>query len=1663
MSENASEAVAIAMLTSHNNIHQGPAPASRGSAKQKVPKINRPELKQDINDEEWLTFESEWKRFKRCTEMANEDIADQLIECCEKSLTRLLLKEDPNIIEAGEAALLGAMKKMAVLHVATTVRRTNLMSLKQDHGQTFREFNANVRAVAATCAYNVKCPHECCAAKTHVDYTPMVVKDILISGIEDSEIRKDVLGMTDLDTKSDKDIVKFVEEKEIARNALQMTTSTNAVSSYSKARKLLDSNDISKKLAMRGRCQTCNKEIPLFKQYRGGKLNKDQFKVCSSCWKKANMSKQPQDAKKEAAGPSEASAILSFIGALESLADEKDQEMQTTCSESLPLDTEVKGVLPLEVEISICTSTHHRLGRSTKIPFRTSTENVQESCVKECLMGVDVLQKLQCSKSALFQGRRTAKSPSGYTTVGKVILRIKCHGRFANRVVHVVESLSGLHLNAETCVELRSFSMQDEMCATESHAVLDHHIFTPAGWSRISALNHPELRVRITTNRDDYARMGFRYPAISPKHIDVVTDSGAQSCLWSRKEFLASGFSMKDLIPVRHAMRAANRAPITIDGAVLLRLSGSSAEGSNFEAAAMVYISPDARSFFLSKDAMIQLGVIAPTFPQIGSAAVQSVQVAQVNIHEVDEATELSNYEDNEAAVASCGCPRRRLPPGKPAKLPFESTPENVERMKKWLRDRYHSSTFNQCPHQLLPRMEGPPVSFHVSEDARPVKLNTPAPVPLHWQDKVKEDLDRDVNLGVLERVPYGEASDWCHRMVVVRKHDGGPRRCTDLSPLNKFCKRETHPSKSPFHLARSVPGLSFKTVFDAWNGFHSVPIREEDRHYTTFITQWGLFRYVRAPQGFLSSGDGYNRRFDDILAHMTRLVRCVDDSLLHDDNLEEHWWRVIEFLEVAGNGGVVLNIDKFQFAQKSVDFAGFRITEDTVEPLPKYLDAIREYPTPSNITDIRSWFGLVNQVSHYAQLRDLMEPFRKFLSLKVKFEWTEELDTLFNRSKSQIVEAIKEGVKIFDPSRRTALMPDWSKTGIGFWLLQKHCECSGASPGCCQDGWKITLAGSRFLSSAERNYAPVEGEALGVAWSLEQTRFFTMGCNDLLVVVDHKPLVKLLGDRRLDEIVNPRLFRIKQRTLMWQFQIEYQPGKTNNVADAISRRPNKFAETASIDMQGEGDAIEEILVAGVGNDLDKFFAITWETVQAESRSDQQMNILAKQIALGFPSEKGHMPVEIAEYWDCRHSLNTVNGVVLYNDRIVVPGSLRKRVIENLHSAHQGVTSMTSRAMASVFWPGITSSIEKAREGCRTCHKNAPSHPKLPPVEPKIPTVPFQMICSDYFKLGGHSYLVIVDRLSGWCEVVQVKAQSVSSGAKGLCQALRQLFATFGVPEEISSDGGPEFTAGESKDFYQRWGIRHRLSSAYFPQSNGRAELAVKATKRLLEDNTGLNGELNTDNVVCALLQQRNTPDRICQLSPAEILFGRSLRDGLPQIDKSKVIYDNEDVRSEWRQSWAAKEDAIRSRLVRNCEKMEANSRELEPLREGDSVIIQNQDSSSRRSKKWDRQGTIVATGEHDQYLVRVAGTGRLTLRNRRFLRKFQAQTLSDTTPGLTRMTPVMPIQAGARSEDGEADAASAPTVLLPDSPVRLHDPDNNAEDNFCPPANTSMMYVPTS
>ena len=154
------------------------------------------------------------------------------------------------------------------------------------------------------------------------------------------------------------------------------------------------------------------------------------------------------------------------------------------------------------------------------------------------------------------------------------------------------------------------------------------------------------------------------------------------------------------------------------------------------------------------------------------------------------------------------------------------------------------------------------------------------------------------------------------------------------------------------------------------------------------------------------------------------------------------------------------------------------------VKPLPKYLNAIQDFPRPKSVKHIRAWFGLINHVSHYGRVTELMAPFKPFLSTKTKFFWNDELDEAFENSKKALIAAIEHGVQIFDPRRKTCLSPDWSKTGVGYWLRQKYCNCDSDTPNCCPDGWKITLAGSRFLNTA---YSRVL--ALSVCGHPENTR----------------------------------------------------------------------------------------------------------------------------------------------------------------------------------------------------------------------------------------------------------------------------------------------------------------------------------------------------------------------------------------------------------------------------------------------------------------------------------------------------------------------------------------------------------------------------------------------
>ncbi|XP_013385575.1 uncharacterized protein LOC106155332 [Lingula anatina] len=523
-------------------------------------------------------------------------------------------------------------------------------------------------------------------------------------------------------------------------------------------------------------------------------------------------------------------------------------------------------------------------------------------------------------------------------------------------------------------------------------------------------------------------------------------------------------------------------------------------------------------------------------------------------------------------------------------------------------------------------------------------------------------------------------------------------------------------------------------------------------------------------------------------------------------NSVEEAFFQACKWLDLCARNGITLNPKKFQFAQDAVEFAGLAITPTNIQPSDKFIDAIRKFPTPTDISGARAWFGLINQGAYAFSMARQMKPFRKLLKPSTKFEWTDELDNLFHQSKEVIIEEMKEGVRLFDPNRQTCLSTDWSVDGVGFFLMQKYCQCTSKTPACCHNGWKLCLVGSRFTHPAESRYAPIEGEALAVAYALHQTRYYVLGCKDLIVATDHKPLVQVLNDRSLTEIHNRRLLNLKEKTLAYRFTIVHVPGKKNPGPDAASRHPagrpsrmhlpNEPSDSDTIsymtvppqvtlaslyqDTADTDFADDACTIAAASASLDAAnIIVTWDMVRDATSSDTTLLTLMQYLEKGFPEDCRELPIEIRPYHRHTASLCVVNGVILMGQRIVIPRALRTPILNALHAAHQGISAMQSRAADSVFWPNISVDIARVRDQCAHCHRMAKSNPMQPPSDIKQPDYPFQMICCEYFTYNSKDYVVIVDRYSNW-----QMAFKAEGGAEGLIRGLRETFVTFGIPEE---------------------------------------------------------------------------------------------------------------------------------------------------------------------------------------------------------------------------------------------------------------------------------------
>ena len=731
--------------------------------------------------------------------------------------------------------------------------------------------------------------------------------------------------------------------------------------------------------------------------------------------------------------------------------------------------------------------------------------------------------------------------------------------------------------------------------------------------------------------------------------------------------------------------------------------------------------------------------------------------------------------------------------------------------------------------------------SIKLTPGSTPCAITTPRRVALPLMPKVKEELQRMEKLGVISKgdIP----TDWCAGMVVVPKPDGRIRICVDLTKLSESVLRETYPLSKIDNLLAQISESKFFTKLDCNSGFWQEKLDPDSRLLTTFITPFGRFCFNRMPFGIKSAPEHYQKKMSQILEGSDGHISIIDDN---GKTQEEHDRRLKAVLKRLDGAGANLNAEKCEFSKKEIRFAGYIFNEEGIKSDPEKTESIQDMDTPQNVSDVRRFLGMVNQLGKFVpHLAEKTKPIRDLLNTKNEFLWGPTQQDAFENLKKELTST--PVLAHYDPAKKTILSADASSYGLGAVLLQEQ-----------ENGTRKPVGyASRSMTSTEQRYAQIEKEALATTWACEKFNDFILG-KDILIETDHKPLVPLFGSKNLDELP-PRIQRFRMRLMKYSFNICHIPGKDLVIADTLSRAPLRKSPTKT-DIR-----LNEDLNLYVANILEGLPATErrLEEIRLHQQDDEVCRKLQEFSTEGWP-DKSKLNSALNAFWPERTSITFQRGLLMKDSRLIIPSSLRLDTLDKIHAGHQGIRKCRERARESVWWPGLSKQIEDMVTTCPTCCKHRKNHAE-PMIPTPLPERPWQKVTTDLFYHSGKTYIIVVDYYSRFFEIAPLK----STTTENAINHLKSFFCRHGIPEIIVSDNGPQFAAATFSKFAEEC---HLTSSPHYPQSNGEVERAVKTAKDFL---------IKSEDPYLALLSYRSTPLEN-GYTPAELLIGRKLRSTLP-------------------------------------------------------------------------------------------------------------------------------------------------------------------------------------
>lgn len=825
---------------------------------------------------------------------------------------------------------------------------------------------------------------------------------------------------------------------------------------------------------------------------------------------------------------------------------------------------------------------------------------------------------------------------------------------------------------------------------------------------------------------------------------------------------------------------------------------------------------------------------------------------------------------------------------------------------------------------------------IEIDDKVPPVKLPKRR-VPVAMMTPLQEELKDLERRGII--APVERSTDWISSMVSIKKPNGKLRICIDPKPLNRALKRSHYPLPTIEDVLPEMSKAKVFTVCDVKEGFWHVKLEEESSYLTTFATPFGRFRWLRMPMGISPAPEVFQRKLMQTLEGLPGVYIIADDVLItgegatQEEAEKDHDEKVRGFLQRCRERDIKLNSEKFKLRQKEVPYIGHLLTAEGLRMDPEKARAIRDMPRPTDVKGIQRLVGMVNYLSKfYDHLSDDCEILRQLTRKENMWEWTDTQEGAFQRLKDKIAKA--PVLQYYNKDEELTLQCDASDTGLGAALTQRG---------------KPIAFGSRALTSTEKGYAQIEKECLAIVFGMEKFHQYTYG-REVTVQSDHKPLENIHRKPLLS--APKRLQRMLLRLQQYDINVTYVPGRDMLLADTLSR--------AYLPESTKGECETDIETVNMVSYL-PISAERLSAIRAATKGDTKLQSVANRILQGWPKRKKDLPSDIRHYHNFQDELSFQDGIVFRGDRAVIPDALRVDMTHRIHSSHLGVEGCLRRARECLYWLGMNEEIKTFISKCDICRSVDPKQQKETLHPHDMASRPWAKVGTDLFSFHNKDYLVTVDYYSNFWEVDYLP----DTKSNTVIRKLKAHFARQGIPDTVISDNGPQYASLEFQRFSQKWGFEHRTSSPGYPQSNGKAESAVKTAKRLM-----LKAAAARQDPYLAMLDHRNTPSQGLNTSPAQRLLSRRTRTLLPTRD---ILLEPEVTHND---------KGLKDNRERQEKYYNRTAKDMDSLTSGDSVRVQPCDTH----KDW-RHAKVVQQVSHRSYEVELESGGVLR-RNRRHLRR---------------------------------------------------------------------------